>query len=346
MTVPVQTTFTASTANGVTTSFPYAFKITDADDLEVTVDGVVQTTGFTVTGVGAELGGSVDFAVAPTNGARVIRALSPILKRTTDYQQFGDWDADEVDNDFDRIWLALQALSQNTSRALKLPKDTADDQVTPTGNTADERADKLIGFDASGDPVLLAQSDLEYAVEAAASAAAAAFSASDAADSAAAIASGSQTVTNLVCTGGTIDGTAIGGTTRAAVKGTSGSFNAGVTSSSSSDLVGYATGAGEAVVQATSKSTGVTINRPCGKITTHDASLAANAIVGFTVTNSVVRATDTIVVNVKDGNGYKYRVFPYSINNGSFVLGVQNVTAGALAEALPINFAILAAVDS
>lgn len=229
MTVPVQTTFTASTANGVTTSFPYAFKITDADDLEVSVDGVVQTTGFTVTGVGAELGGSVAFDVAPTNGARVIRALSPILKRTTDYQQFGDWNSDEVDNDFDRIWLALQALSQTASRALKLPKDTADDQVTPTGATADERADKLIGFDASGDPVLLAQSDLEYAVEAAASAADAASSASDAADSASSIASGSQTVTNLVCTGGTINGTAIGGTTRAAVSGTTGNFNGGLT---------------------------------------------------------------------------------------------------------------------
>lgn len=161
MTVPVQTTFTASTANGVTTSFPYAFKITDADDLEVSVDGVVQTTGFTVTGVGAELGGNVNFDVAPTNGARVIRALSPILKRTTDYQQFGDWDADEVDNDFDRIWLALQALSQNTSRALKLPKDTADDQVL-TEEAAD-RTGMLVSFDSSGNMTLVSAADVDLA---------------------------------------------------------------------------------------------------------------------------------------------------------------------------------------
>jgi hypothetical protein len=62
-----------------------------------------------------------------------------------------------------------------------------------------------------------------YAANSAASSAAAA------AASAAAIASGSQTVTNLVCTGGTINGTTIGATTRAAISGTSGNFNAGLT---------------------------------------------------------------------------------------------------------------------
>lgn len=62
-----------------------------------------------------------------------------------------------------------------------------------------------------------------YAANSAASSAAAA------AASAAAIASGSQTVTNLVCTGGTINGTTIGATTRAAISGTSGDFNAGLT---------------------------------------------------------------------------------------------------------------------
>lgn len=57
----------------------------------------------------------------------------------------------------------------------------------------------------------------------------AADSAAAAAASAAAIASGSQTVTNLVCTGGTINGTTIGATTRAAINGTAGNFNAGLT---------------------------------------------------------------------------------------------------------------------
>ena len=41
--------------------------------------------------------------------------------------------------------------------------------------------------------------------------------------------------------------------------------------------IGYTSGLGGAVTQATSKSTGVTLNKPCGTITMHDASLAAAA---------------------------------------------------------------------
>jgi hypothetical protein len=148
MTVPVQTIFSASVANGVTTSFPYAFKITDSEDLQVSVDGVVQTTGFTVSGVGNELGGNVVFSVAPTNGAKVLRYLVPVLKREVDYQQFGDWLAEVVNNEFDRIWLATQAFKQDGLRALKLPVDTETDQVIALD--AADRANKAIIFDADG----------------------------------------------------------------------------------------------------------------------------------------------------------------------------------------------------
>ena len=187
MTVPVQIPFSASTANGVTTAFPYAFKITDADDLEVTVDGVVVTTGFTVTGVGEELGGTVVFSVAPANGKKIVRALKPVLRREIDYQQFGDWTAEIVNNDFDRIWLAIQYLQQNDVRALKLPVDTTTDQVLSSDAAA--RATKGVRFDESGnlsisetDPDAYAGS-VEDAIAAAATATAAAISAAESAAS-------------------------------------------------------------------------------------------------------------------------------------------------------------------
>lgn len=116
--------------------------------------------------------------------------------------------------------------------------------------------------------------------------------------------------------------------------------------SNSAALSGYTTGAGGTVVQATSKSTAVTLNKPCGKITTHAENLAAGAVVGFTVNNSLVTADDVIVLTPKDGNGYKYRFSVYSVNNGSFVIAVKNDTAGDLAEALPLNFAVIAASES
>lgn len=157
MTVAVQTTFTASIANGVTTVFPYAFKIADDADLAVTVDGVLQTSGYTVSGVGDSAGGNVTFTVAPANGAKVIRYLAPVLNRPTDYQQFGDWLAQVVNLDFDRLWLAIQTFQQNDVRALKLPIDTSVDQ-TLTEDAAG-RAFKVVGFDTDGNITLFAPVD-------------------------------------------------------------------------------------------------------------------------------------------------------------------------------------------
>ena len=114
----------------------------------------------------------------------------------------------------------------------------------------------------------------------------------------------------------------------------------------SASVSGYTTGAGAAVTQLTSKSTGVTINKPCGKITTHNENLAAGAVAGFTVSNSLVSADDVIILTPKDGNGYKYRFSVYSVTNGSFVIAVKNDTAGPLAEALPINFAVIGSSES
>lgn len=153
MTVPVQDTFTAAIANGLTTVFPYGFKITDAADLEVSLDGVVTTIGFTVSGVG-ESSGNVTFSVAPANGTKVLLSLNPILRRTTDIQQFGDWMASVVNKEFDRIWLALQKQKQNDTRSIKMPIDTPTDQSII--EDAAGRARKLIGFDALGNIILYA----------------------------------------------------------------------------------------------------------------------------------------------------------------------------------------------
>lgn len=158
MTVPVQVTFTTSIANGATTVFPYGFKIAAAEDLAVTVDGVRLTSGYTVSGVGNPAGGNVTITVPPANGAKVVRYLAPILKRDTDYQQFGDWLAAVVNSDFDRIWLTLQTLQQNDIRSLKLPLDTATDQVTTQDAAA--RVGKLVSFDASGNMTLVVPANL------------------------------------------------------------------------------------------------------------------------------------------------------------------------------------------
>lgn len=108
----------SSTANGVTTTFAYGFMVLDDEDITVAVNDAIVTTGYTITGVGDPGGGNVVFTTAPANGAKVVRYLDPAVERETDYQQFGDWLADEVNRDFDRIWLALQATNSRIDSAL------------------------------------------------------------------------------------------------------------------------------------------------------------------------------------------------------------------------------------
>lgn len=120
------------------------------------------------------------------------------------------------------------------------------------------------------------------------------------------------------------------------------SLSGGVLSSSASAGIGYTTGSGGTVTQLTSKSTGVTLSTLVGQITMHAESLAAAAEVTFTVTNTVVAATDVIIVNHGSaGTAGGYLVGVSQVDAGSFKITVSNVSAGALAEAIVLNFAII-----
>ena len=121
----------------------------------------------------------------------------------------------------------------------------------------------------------------------------------------------------------------------------------GAVKSSGTAGAGYATGAGGTVTQITSKSTGVTINKICGQITTHNAALAAGAEATFTVTNSTVAATDVpVVAHASGGTAGAYAVVVSAVALGSFKVTISNLSAGSLSEALVINFAIIKAVNA
>ena len=110
--------------------------------------------------------------------------------------------------------------------------------------------------------------------------------------------------------------------------------------------LGYGTGSGGTVTQATSKSTGVTLNKPTGQITMNAAALASETIVSFVLTNTVVAATDLILINhVSGGTGGAY-----TINGGcaagGVTINVRNNTAGSLSEALVLSFAVIKGATS
>lgn len=120
-----------------------------------------------------------------------------------------------------------------------------------------------------------------------------------------------------------------------------------VLSSSVSGGIGYSTGAGGSVTQLTSKSTGVTINRPSGTIVTHDEAMLTGVAVSFTVTNSTVGANDVIYLQRKSGGtDLSYSVLPDSISAGSFVVILRNTSVGTLAEAISLNFVVIKGANS
>lgn len=107
------------------------------------------------------------------------------------------------------------------------------------------------------------------------------------------------------------------------------------------DKVGYRTGAGSAVTQGTSRTTSVTINAICGAITLVSAAGSATPA-SFTVTNSTVAATDTIIVNQKSGTDL-YEIFVTTVGTGSFVI-TSFTTGGTTTEQPVFNFAVIKAV--
>lgn len=101
---------------------------------------------------------------------------------------------------------------------------------------------------------------------------------------------------------------------------------------------------GGVVTQATSKSTGVTLDRRCGQITLNAASLAATTSVGFTLTNSHIKSSDIVVVNIASGaTADSYAVTVDAVADGSCRIQLRNVTAGALAEAVVLNVGVIKA---
>lgn len=107
-------------------------------------------------------------------------------------------------------------------------------------------------------------------------------------------------------------------------------------------VMGYITGAGGAVTQLTSKSTGVTLNKATGVITMHAATLNAATSVGFTLTNSTIGVDDVVVVSIRSGGTVdSYAVTVDTVAAGSCRIQVRNISGGNLSESLNLNFAVI-----
>ncbi len=134
-----------------------------------------------------------------------------------------------------------------------------------------------------------------------------------------------------------------------AATGVSLAVTGAITSSGPTSGIGYATGAGGAVSQATDRTTGVTLNTISGAITTQATSLAGGAEVTFTVTNSACAVGDVPLVAIRSGPTATTNTFATvtAVAAGSFNITLNNPHAStADTGAAIINFVIVKAVSA
>ena len=108
---------------------------------------------------------------------------------------------------------------------------------------------------------------------------------------------------------------------------------------------GYSTGGGGTATQTVSRTSGVSVSKTSGAITLVASTTTANQVSTFTVTNTLVAATDVVIVSMKSGNGIYFPAVTATAA-GSFAISVFTPTAVGSAESPVINFAIIKAVTA
>lgn len=149
MSVQPGPTFKRYAANGVATVYTIPFLLLDAADLQVTLDGVLITSGFTLAGIGNPAS-SCTFSVAPT-GDLLFQQMAP-FQRLADYQINGEFLAETVNRDLDRLWLAIKQVSRDSGRALTV--NALEPEGIPAIPLKAARGLKMLGFNADGNPVV------------------------------------------------------------------------------------------------------------------------------------------------------------------------------------------------
>ena len=160
MTVSSTTSRNQYTATSGQTVFPFTFEIFDKGDVVVLKNGTAlsEGTNYTVSGVGNDNGGNITLTVGATAGDILTIYRDMAYQRTTDYQTSGDFLAQEVNDDFDRLWLAVQQNEQANDRAIVKPITDAA-SIDMTLPSAADRANSYLLFDSTGAPSVVAAGD-------------------------------------------------------------------------------------------------------------------------------------------------------------------------------------------
>ncbi|MCX3183468.1 hypothetical protein ORT89_03060 [Escherichia coli] len=132
MTVSTEVDHNEYTGNGVTTSFPYTFRIFQKSDLVVQVVDLDENisvlaldTDYTVTGAGGYSGGNVILSKALANGYQISISRELPVTQETDLRNQGKFFAEVHEDAFDKLTMLIQQVRSWFSLALRKPSFVA-----------------------------------------------------------------------------------------------------------------------------------------------------------------------------------------------------------------------------
>ena len=163
MTIETTANKTIQSGNGSNKDFDFAFEIPDEDSLSLTKRGsdgteTAITTNFTVTGIGDEAGGTVNY---PTSGSALGASEKIIIKRVVSLKQNenlrnqGDYSLEDIEDALDRSVMMCQQLQEQIDRSLKLPLTSSSTYAT----VDDFVANKLLYVSSDGTKVKMSDAD-------------------------------------------------------------------------------------------------------------------------------------------------------------------------------------------
>lgn len=156
MTISTTASRISYNGNGVTVAFSFPYRFLANRDIVVVLRSstgaesiLLLDTHYTLSGAGADAGGTVTMAVAPAVGERLVIYRSVAITQETDYISGDPFPAETHERALDRAAMIDQQQQDSIDRTLRFP---VSDTVSPELPTQAVRANKLLAFDALGNP--------------------------------------------------------------------------------------------------------------------------------------------------------------------------------------------------
>jgi len=156
VTVASTTNKASYNGNGTQSVFAYTFKIFADADIKVYVGTTLKTinTHYTLSGVGATNGGNVTFTsgnipAAGTGNVTLLRSLA--LTQGVDLVNYGRFDAEVVEAQYDKLTMMIQQLQEQADRTIRFNTTVSDAGGVEITDTVAERSGKVLAYDANGD---------------------------------------------------------------------------------------------------------------------------------------------------------------------------------------------------